>query len=247
MYNLIILDECDSTQEELKKRFKDGDLLAILSKKQLKGKGSYSREWISDEGGLYLSFVYPIIRYEFPISTLFSVLVIITLKKYLNYPFSEYLGIIYPNDLIIKYENVYYKVGGVLVETFKNNYVVGVGINVNNNVSNYHFEHKAISLKEFSLLLKNDYKNFDVVDVARAILNQVSCFHSGEIYPENEIRLFDFTNYLNNIKVIFFMDGQEIIDQFEKIKIDYANKNVILYKGRMRKDFEFEKIRRILY
>ncbi|MCX7758328.1 MAG: biotin--[acetyl-CoA-carboxylase] ligase [bacterium] len=247
MYNLIVLDECDSTQEEIKKRLKDGDLLAVLSKRQFKGKGSYSREWVSDEGGLYLSFVYPVIKCDFPISILFSILVIVALRKYLNYPFSEYLGIIYPNDLVIKYESIYYKLGGLLVETFKNNYIIGIGINVNNNVSNYDFEHKAISLKEFSLLLKNEYENFDITYIAQAILNQVSCFHKGEFSPENEINSIDFINYLNNIKVIVFMDGQEIIDQFEKIKVDYVNKKIILYKGRMRRDFEFEKIRRILY
>lgn len=247
MYKLTILDECDSTQEELKKTLKDNEFLAIIAKKQFKGKGSYSREWISDPGGLYLSFNFPTIPLNLPASIIFSVIVAISLQEYVDHTLGKHLGIIYPNDLVVKLNGNYYKLGGILVEICGNNYVIGIGINVNNQVSNYQFEHKALSLNELSRIVNNKTYKFDVVDIAKNILDKVSLFYSSRIDIYQRLLELDFTHELKNVKILVFMDGEEVIDTFDNIKIDYNLKKIVLYKSRMRKDLEFEKVRRIFY
>jgi len=42
-------------------------------------------------------------------------------------------------------------------------------------------------------------------------------------------------------------EGKEVIDRFDQLEVDYHSRKVIVYKGRMRKEVDFEKVRRIYY
>jgi hypothetical protein len=46
---------------------------------------------------------------------------------------------------------------------------------------------------------------------------------------------------------LFFDDGKEIVDRFDQLKVDYNSRKLIFYKGRMRKEIDFERVRRIYY
>ncbi|MFN4219902.1 MAG: hypothetical protein ACK4GJ_03150 [bacterium] len=250
-YNLYILDSCKSTQEEVKYFLSSQGqekFVAFLASEQTQGKGSYSREWVSEKGGLYLSFNYPFFKNLIPSSIIFSLIAIKSLKDYLLQQkiVLDNIGLIYPNDMVLKFNKDYYKVGGVLVETYKNFYIVGIGINVNNSVLNYKFEHRAISLKEYFLLYENISKEFDVVEIGKKILHNVASFKYDQEELFKELEKFDFSSEIQNVEVLLFWDGEKK-DKFDKIKIDYLNNKIVLYKGRMRKELKFEKIFRIMY
>ncbi|MFN3478351.1 MAG: hypothetical protein ACK4ZM_03170 [bacterium] len=111
---------------------------------------------------------------------------------------------------------------------------------------NYKFEHKAISLKEYFQLYENIFKEFDVVEIGKNILHNVASFKYDQEELFKELEKFDFSSNIQNVEVLFFWDGEKK-DKFYKIKIDYLNNKIILYKERMRKELEFEKIFRIMY
>lgn len=247
MYKLISLPECDSTQEEIKRLIDQNvnQYVAIFAETQKKGKGSYGREWISEPGGLYMSFNYPVINYEIPISIVFSVLTIRSLTNFCNDQID--VGFIYPNDLVVYLNDTYYKLGGILIENYKGQYIVGVGINLNNKISEYKLEHKAISLKELFFLEFGINKDFDILHLSKLIIQNVERLYNGMFNYLENLELIDFTDKLSYIEAIVFIDNEEFIDRFDKIKIDYKNKRVILYKSRMRKEVEFERLKRILY
>jgi len=260
-YKLVILDECDSTQDELKKLVSvDDEKVAVLSFKQRKGRGSFGREWVSDEGGLYLSLSIFSFSSILPVSIVFSVLVIQALINYFDSFHKElekFLGIVYPNDIVIR-ENLefdscegnFYKLGGILVEAHKNLLLVGIGLNVNNSISQYSLEHKAISLREFYDKFFNIQKEFDILEIAREIINKIDQFFQKDPNFVNLmecLHLFDFTSKIRNVDVLFFDDGKEVVDRFDQLKVDYHSRKMIVYKGRMRKEVEFEKVRRIYY
>lgn len=260
MYKLEILEECESTQEEVKKRLNEYTDIAILSLKQSKGKGSYGRDWISERGGLYLSFDFPTINTTIPVSIIFSLLVLESINQYLDIEkqnfLKDYMGIIFPNDIVLEIGNEFYKIAGILVESLKNKYIIGIGINVNNHISSYKLEHKSISLKEFFLKEKNLNIDFDIFKITKNIIYKAQDLKDFFSYKGNDYFIFefmkkfvnfDFTKKLRNIDIILFMDGKEIVDKFDQLKVDLQNKKIILYRDRMRKELDFEKIRRILY
>jgi len=269
-YKLLVIDECDSTQDELKKIISvNEEKVAVLSFRQNRGRGSYGREWISDEGGLYLSLNIFSFPSKLPVSIIFSVLIIQALINYFDKfedlkdkGLEKFLGLIYPNDIVIRekldidnseYQENFYKLGGILVESYKNDYVVGIGLNVNNRISQYSLEHKAISLMEFYDRFFNIQRKFDILQISKEIIYKIDRFFEKDNKDINFVNLmeslylFDFTSKIKNVDVLFFDDGKEIVDRFDQLKVDYNSRKLIFYKGRMRKEIDFERVRRIYY
>lgn len=240
-YKLLVIDKCESTQDEVKKLVARNpeQFIAVLALEQSKGRGNYGRTWISEKGGLFLSFNYPLLKFNLPPSIVFSVLVVKSLANLL-----ENVGLIYPNDIVLKHEGLYYKLGGVLVEIFKNFYIIGIGLNVNNSVIHYELEHRAISLKEFFAFYKNENKEFDIKEIAENIIQNLEKNDFNGIY--DDLLKFDFSSQLENIELVAILDI-EIKDKFDRIKVNYQENKIVLYKGRMRKEIEFEKLIRIMY
>ncbi|MGC8734447.1 MAG: hypothetical protein ACP5RD_05345 [bacterium] len=157
----IIIDETDSTQEYLKRNFintLENNLKIVISYKQTKGKGSSNRFWISLEGGLYLSLNFPLYilkihkQYFGLISVFIGIILLKSLFSFFKYwdsnfssnlsfkifnIFKDNLKIIFPNDIVLVDEGKIYKLGGILTETYKNNLIIGIGINVINEIENY--------------------------------------------------------------------------------------------------------------
>lgn len=131
---LVKLDECVSTNDELKKLAKDGaaSMTIVTSKKQSAGRGRNNREWESQEGNLYLSILLrglnPNTAHQL---TLIAALAIVeTVESYL---LDDEVQLKWPNDVLVDGK----KIAGVLCESEfsgdKLEYViVGVGINVEN-------------------------------------------------------------------------------------------------------------------
>ncbi|MFN6992329.1 MAG: biotin--[acetyl-CoA-carboxylase] ligase [Fervidobacterium sp.] len=141
-----VLYEIDSTNEFLKKNYRsfhDGAIVVAI--KQTAGKGRMGRSWYSPEGGLWYSVLFkPKIHLNLHVYTkVFSVAIVEVLRKIKVKAYIKW-----PND-------IYYngkKLCGILSEAISENnnivaIVVGIGINVNNDIPD-ELKDIAISLKE---------------------------------------------------------------------------------------------------
>jgi BirA family biotin operon repressor/biotin-[acetyl-CoA-carboxylase] ligase len=206
---IIHLSEIDSTNDYAKKLAKEGKInFVVLADKQNSGKGRWGRVWYSDEGGLYFSMVLDsklynpkVVNLLVPIST------IETLKNYVD----KEIGIKFPNDIMVKVNGSYKKLGGILVELTEDYMIIGIGINVNNQIRN-EIREIAISLKEI---------------VGREV-DKVKIFNDF---------LKTFENYLEKLKNKE-IDDYEILKKYKKysitigkyVKIFLSNNEVIAGK-----------------
>jgi len=121
---IIRLDEVNSTNDYAKKHCPENDELTVVTaKKQTHGKGRRGRAFLSGEGGVYASFVCPADKL---LTLRAAVAVLETLKRFGAAPLIKW-----PNDILINNK----KICGILTETVQNVSVVGIGINVNNDIS----------------------------------------------------------------------------------------------------------------
>ncbi|MGC9771083.1 biotin--[acetyl-CoA-carboxylase] ligase [Fervidobacterium islandicum] len=141
-----VLYEVDSTNEFLKRNYKsfhDGAIVVAI--KQTAGKGRMGRTWYSPEGGLWYSVLFkPKVHLNLHVYTkIFSIAIVEVLRKLKVKAYIKW-----PND-------IYYngkKVAGILSEAVSVNdrviaIIVGIGINVNNDIPE-DLKDVAISLKD---------------------------------------------------------------------------------------------------
>lgn len=157
--NIIKLDTCDSTNDYLKKNFKELKNkfpIMVSAQSQTKGKGRNNRTWFSKKNtGLYSSFGF-ILKVNKNLNFLpliAGISVIETLNKIGNIE----CGLKWPNDVL--YNNR--KISGVLIENIiLNNIIIcisGIGINLNHSIKDFPviLKKTAISLK---MITKREYK-----------------------------------------------------------------------------------------
>jgi len=141
-----VLYEVDSTNEFLKRNYKSfHDGAVVVAIKQSAGKGRMGRNWYSPEGGLWYSVLFkPKIHINLHVYTkIFSIAIVEVLRKLKVKAYIKW-----PND-------IYYdgkKICGILSEAVSVNdrvvaIVVGVGLNVNNDIPS-EISDIAISLKD---------------------------------------------------------------------------------------------------
>lgn len=141
----IKLDEIDSTNNYLKKNIKDFSAYDIVSaKNQSSGRGRRGNTWLSSEGMALFSFLLKTERK-------------LDIKEYTKLPLISGIATIAAlkrleeNEYKFKWTNDIYldnkKLCGILVEKVENDFIIGVGINVNNEIPK-EIEDIAIALKE---------------------------------------------------------------------------------------------------
>lgn len=132
--DIIFMDETGTTLDDIKNYYKEGgkEGAVAVAKCQTKGRGRNGRSYVSNDGGVYMSFLLtPDLPFEkIPVITLLSGLCV---KKAIESTADVSCGIKWPNDCLINGR----KVCGILAEATMNaggieNIVVGIGINVNN-------------------------------------------------------------------------------------------------------------------
>lgn len=147
MMKIISLDKTTSTNDEVKKYVESGESVAVSATIQTGGRGTKGRTFISQEGGLYISFLKfynnLLAKDAHKIVEQTAVAVVKTLLAF---------GI----DAKIKWVNDIYvngkKICGILTENvFEGNFVkysvIGIGININNEISD-NIKDIAISTKQ---------------------------------------------------------------------------------------------------
>lgn len=171
-HKIIWLEEVDSTNDYAKKLVENGEEegVLVLARKQTQGRGREGRNWISPEGGLYMSLVLkpPLPVKELSPMTLLTAVAVLEAIEELTLLRCQ---VKWPNDLLLEGK----KVCGILTESkvmgeAVEYVVVGIGINVNCSIEglNADLPYPATSLKEIlgyeienSVLLKEIMQNFN--------------------------------------------------------------------------------------
>ncbi|MBP2143853.1 BirA family biotin operon repressor/biotin-[acetyl-CoA-carboxylase] ligase [Methanococcus voltae] len=172
----------------------------VLSNTQTDGKGRLNRSWVSEKGGLYLSIVLDISKFEaIEHSNFIASLSVLTTLKEFSSAFNNSDGISYsikwPNDILLN--NC--KICGILSElNIKENYIIiGIGVNLNNSLENIKNDYKAISLNQM-------FENTEKQQIDKNLfLTRL---------------LSNFNNYLN-------MNSEDLINNY-KLNSETLNKNV---------------------
>ncbi len=131
-----LYESLDSTNSEAQRYLSSSNTNAaswILADKQDSGRGRMGSTWISDEGNLFCSLIYPI-TWELEILPMLSCLVAVSIHETLIFYIKENknLKIKWPNDILIDDA----KISGALIENIitstKKYSIIGVGINIVN-------------------------------------------------------------------------------------------------------------------
>lgn len=133
---IVRLDEVDSTSEYIKKFRALGENVTVIAKRQTGGRGTKGRSFSSNEGGLFLS---RLVFYEsLPAKNAFLIMqsaAAAVCETLAAFGFSPVIK--WPNDVFVNGK----KICGILIENaFSGNFVrssvVGIGLNVNNELPN---------------------------------------------------------------------------------------------------------------
>ena len=199
--NIEIFEEIDSTNEYLKRQKDNKNYDIVIAHKQTKGKGTRGRVWLSTEGILMFSMV---IKEDKNIS----------MEEYTKLPLVVGMALLSALEEIeklpfmFKWTNDIYlydkKLSGILTEKIGEDFIVGVGINLN--ILEFG-DLNAISLKAVS------GKDYDKLECLKSIVNKIKeyiyKFYRGEwILILGEI---NEKNYLKN-KEIKFIGVDRIYD-----------------------------------
>jgi len=139
MFDIRYFDKLDSTNTKAKSVLVDN--LVIVSKRQLKGKGRFSRKWSSSLGGLYFSICLRVDKID--IIGYYTFIAALSVFKAIK-SIGIKTTIKWPNDLLFDDK----KVCGILSEGVigKEKFIiVGIGVNTNNKIP-LSLNKKAISL-----------------------------------------------------------------------------------------------------
>ncbi|MBS3735796.1 MAG: biotin--[acetyl-CoA-carboxylase] ligase [Candidatus Bipolaricaulota bacterium] len=124
----IYRNELDSTNRYLRHGEEVLPGTIVLADKQTHGQGSGTRRWYSPEGGLWFSFTLGGLMH------LATPELYVELLKLVQALLAEYgveTSVSRPNDLVVEGK----KIAGLLIEESSGDYIVGIGINVNNEAS----------------------------------------------------------------------------------------------------------------
>ena len=196
-----IFEEIDSTNEYLKRQKDNKNYDIVIAHKQTKGKGTRGRVWLSTEGILMFSIV---IKEDKNIS----------MEEYTKLPLVVGMALLSALEEIeklpfmFKWTNDIYlydkKLSGILTEKIGEDFIVGVGINLN--ILEFG-DLNAISLKAVS------GKDYDKLECLKSIVNKIKEYIYKFYRGEWNLILGEINekNYLKN-KEIKFIGVDRIYD-----------------------------------
>lgn len=188
--NFYRFNELDSTNTYMRnniENFEEFDV--VIAKNQTQGRGRQGNTWISSEGMALFSFLFfekkniDLKEYtKLPLIVGISVLNALNNLENNNYKF-KWTNDVYVNDK---------KISGVLIERKNNKFIIGIGINVNNEISE--------NLKNIATKMNNYYEIDDVInEVIKIFKFYIEKFENGKW---NEIiEEINRYNYLKNRNV----------------------------------------------
>lgn len=179
--NIFRFKELSSTQDYAKK-LEIPPPFVVIAKTQFKGRGKFKRIWYSPKGGLWFTLVQKNSE-SIPVSLL-PLVVSLSIKETLSKQGMN-INIRFPNDLCMNGG----KIGGVLVEKWKNKIGIGIGINLNVYDIPLWLENKATSValetgKELSI--ENIFQNIleDLTETLKKFEAEGSKYFQKRIIPQ---------------------------------------------------------------
>lgn len=196
--HLYVVDEIGSTNSELldhADRYEHGSV--YCARRQTSGRGRYQREWRSQDGGLYFSIL---LKDQQNIASVypFVLLSALAVVRCIHSCATQGVAIKWPNDVYINHR----KVCGILAESStwgkRTHVVVGIGINVNNNISHQAgLRHPAVSLKECR------GEKIDLDDLLERILAELDSLYK-------DLSADRFSDHLPELNRLLYSKGREI-------------------------------------
>ncbi|MGL4904279.1 MAG: biotin--[acetyl-CoA-carboxylase] ligase [Cetobacterium sp.] len=187
-------EEIDSTNKFLKEKKDISERDVVIAKVQTAGRGRRGNKWSSTEGAALFSFV---LKHDFEIKDdeymklplLVGYSLLYSLKKIenLDYKFK------WTNDLFLDEK----KISGILVEKIDDNYIIGIGLNLNN-LDLEESKNTGISLKQ------KTGKTYDIDSVIQLILDEF--FQNFKKFKNNE--WYKILKKINNVNYLY---GKRII------------------------------------
>lgn len=196
-YKIHYLDSINSTNQYAWKLIKNNIKIPaiIITKNQTDGKGQRENKWFSS---INKSLTFSIIinqnkKYEKLLSLKVAIAIIEGIKKNIDI----YCNLKWPNDIMANNK----KIGGILIEKKKDKIVIGIGINVNEN------------LKDINPIIKNKSTSLKII---------------SDLSIKLELLL---ANILNEFELCYYqLDNKNIIKKWEKY-CSHINQNIEFHEN----------------
>lgn len=224
-WDVFQYETLNSTSEEIKRLYDESisKKLIVVSDEQSQGKGRLKRKWISPKNsGLYASWL--LYNHESEIGILPFLAGIACIKCLEKYSCEQFF-LKWPNDLIVKNK----KLGGVLIEKYKDSVIIGIGINL---IHDQNFPVTSISLDKLNV--SNDFKSvrdellqklvFEI-DNTLKFENKHILQEAGKYLTTQKGELIQFIkdNVIFNGKVVGLSGNGSLGVELENKKIVYLN------------------------
>ena len=221
-------EEIGSTNEYVRRNLTLKEFEVVVAKKQTDDKLKKMNIWISDKGGAFFSFwIQDKSELQEKIEIFSCYIVYEIIKEYFKESSKNYsedesknLKFKWPNDIYYKDK----KISSIFCEKVRNKIIIGVRINVNNNVDK--IENKATSLSEI----------FNQKYSIEEIIEKIMCTFQKKkecIAKEWEEILFSLNsnNFLKNKKIKIEKNGKYLEKEYRFTRLNRAGKLLIIGKG----------------
>lgn len=192
-------DEIDSTNKFLEERDDLRDFDCVIAQTQTAGVGRRGNVWVSNMGMALFSFAIQEDRAKdieeyLRLPLVVGMAVLSGLKKIenLEYKFK------WTNDIYLDGK----KLSGILVRKTRDFYIIGIGININNQDFGY-VQDRATSLAKIT------GKRYIIEDIIFCIINEFKRYFQKEKWQDT-LKEINSHNYLKNLEIEVVKDGESI-------------------------------------
>ena len=224
----ISFKEIGSTNEYVRRNLRVKEFEAVVAEKQTNDRVKRGNLWISEKGGALFSF-WTEDKYELQekIEMFSCYIVSEVLKEYIKKSSkktsedgSENLKFKWPNDIYYKDE----KISSVFCDKVRDRIIVGIRINVNNNVDE--IDTKAISL---SKIFNQEYPIEEIIEKIVLLFEKKVKLLVKEW--EEILSILNNNNYLKDKKIKIEKNGKYLEKEYRFSRVNRAGKLLIVGKG----------------
>ena len=220
----INFKEIGSTNEYVRRNLRVKEFEAVVAEKQSNDRVKRGNLWISDKGGALFSF-WTEDKYELQekIEMFSCYIVSEVLKEYIKQSSEDEtknLKFKWPNDIYYKDE----KISSIFCDKVRDRIIVGIRINVNNNVDK--IDAKATSL---SKIFNKEYPIEEIIEKIVLLFEKKVKLLVKEW--EEILLILNNDNYLKNKKIKIEKNGKYLEKEYRFSRVNRAGKLLIIGKG----------------
>ena len=220
----INFKEIGSINEYVRRNLRGQEFEAVVAEKQSNDRVKRGNLWISDKGGALFSF-WTEDKYELQekIEMFSCYIVSEVLKEYIKQSSEDEtknLKFKWPNDIYYKDE----KISSIFCDKVRDRIIVGIRINVNNNVDK--IDVKATSL---SKIFNKEYPIEEIIEKIVLLFEKKVKLLVKEW--EEILLILNNDNYLKNKKIKIEKNGKYLEKEYRFSRVNRAGKLLIIGKG----------------